>query len=96
MPAIIGTLEMPRLPTPALKPERNLTLHGRLRSTAPVGCGDAPSFPGDIWWATIDCGGSSSLQILPRRSGRRLFEMTAYEDFVCFEEVKGGAGIIGL
>jgi regulator of RNase E activity RraA len=60
----------------------------------PIGCGDAPVFPGDIV-----VGDDDSVIVLPAgivdELASEAVEMTAYEDFV-IECVKDGATIIGL
>jgi len=60
----------------------------------PIGCGDAPVFPGDVV-----VGDNDGVLILPARLADELaaeaVEMTAYEDFVT-EEVRKGRSILGL
>lgn len=72
----------------------NLTLHEAIEINCPIGCGDAPVFPGDIVVGDGDC-----VIIIPADIAAEVadeaIEMTAYEDFVV-ERVKDGAGIIGL
>jgi regulator of RNase E activity RraA len=71
----------------------NLTLHQALDINVPIGCGDAPVFPGDVL-----VGDGDGVVVLPahlaNEIGDEAVEMTAYEDFVT-EEVKGRA-VIGL
>lgn len=72
----------------------NLTLHEALELNVPIGCGDAPVFPGDIILGDADC-----VIVIPEGIAAEVaaeaVEMTAYEDFVV-EQVKAGASIIGL
>ena len=60
----------------------------------PIGCGDAPVFPGDVV-----VGDNDGVIILPAHIADELaaeaVEMTAYEDFVT-EKVRGGQPIMGL
>ena len=72
----------------------NLTLHQAIDINVPIGCGDAPVFPGD----TI-LGDQDGVIIIPANLldeiADEAFEMTAYEDFVT-EQVRAGKGIFGL
>jgi regulator of RNase E activity RraA len=72
----------------------NLTLHQAIDINVPIGCGDAPVFPGD----TI-LGDSDGVIVIPAHLVDEIadeaFEMTAYEDFVT-EQVRAGKGIFGL
>ena len=72
----------------------NLTLHHAIDINVPIGCGDAPVFPGD----TI-LGDSDGVIVIPAELVDEIadeaFEMTAYEDFVT-EQVRAGKGIFGL
>jgi regulator of RNase E activity RraA len=72
----------------------NLTLHQAIDINVPIGCGDAPVFPGD----TI-LGDSDGVMVIPaslvEEIANEAFEMTAYEDFVT-EQVRAGRGIFGL
>ena len=72
----------------------NLTLHQAIDVNVPIGCGDAPVFPGDVVVGDNDGG-----LILPAHLADQLAdeatEMTAYEDFVA-EEVRKGRSILGL
>ncbi|MGR3632021.1 MAG: ribonuclease activity regulator RraA [Limimaricola soesokkakensis] len=72
----------------------NLTLHEAIEINVPVGCGDAPVFPGDILVGDDDC-----VIVIPQDIAEEVaaeaVEMTAYEDFVV-ERVKDGESIIGL
>jgi regulator of RNase E activity RraA len=72
----------------------NLTLHQALDINVPIGCGDAPVFPGDII-----VGDGEGIIVIPAHLADELadeaVEMTAFEDFVT-EEVLKGRSIIGL
>src|SRR5262245_20062803 len=72
----------------------NLTLHQAIDINVPIGCGDAPVFPGD----TI-LGDADGVLVIPASLADEIaeeaFEMTAYEDFVT-EQVRAGRGIFGL
>ncbi len=72
----------------------NLTLHQAIDIDVPIGCGDAPVFPGDVV-----VGDNDGVVILPAHLADELAaeaaEMTAYEDFVT-EEVRRGRSILGL
>ena len=60
----------------------------------PIGCGDAPVFPGDVI-----LGDSDGVIVIPANIADEIaeeaYEMTAFEDFVT-EQVTGGMGIYGL
>jgi regulator of RNase E activity RraA len=72
----------------------NLTLHQPIEANVPIGCGDAPVFPGDIL-----VGDNDGVIVLPAHLAAELAqeatEMTAFEDFVQ-ERVAGGQSILGL
>lgn len=72
----------------------NLTLHQAIDINVPIGCGDAPVFPGDVI-----LGDSDGVIVIPAHLAEEIteeaFEMTAFEDFVT-EEVRKGRGIFGL
>jgi regulator of RNase E activity RraA len=72
----------------------NLTLHQAIDINVPIGCGDAPVFPGDVV-----LGDQDGVIVIPAHLADELadecFEMEAFEDFVT-EQVKGGRPIIGL
>lgn len=91
--ASIGALEMPSYFARPSSPT-NLTLHEAIEINGPIGCGDAPVFPGDIVVGDDDC-----VIIIPADIADEVadeaVEMTAYEDFV-LEQVQTGATIIGL
>ncbi|QDL94915.1 ribonuclease activity regulator RraA (plasmid) [Paroceanicella profunda] len=91
--ATIAGLEMPAYHTRPSSPT-NLTNNEAIAINEPIGCGDAPVFPGDIIVGDADC-----VIVIPAgiadEVAAEATEMTVYEDFVV-EQVKGGAGIIGL
>ncbi|MEZ0098148.1 regulator of RNase E activity RraA [Bradyrhizobium elkanii] len=72
----------------------NLTLHQAIEINVPIGCGDAPVFPGDVI-----LGDSDGVIVIPAHLADEIadetFEMTAFEDFVT-EQVQNGRGIFGL
>lgn len=72
----------------------NLTLNHAIETNVPIGCGDAPVFPGDVV-----VGDGDGVIVLPAHLADELaaeaVEMTAYEDFVA-EKVRGGQSILGL
>ena len=72
----------------------NLTLHQAIEINVPIGCGDAPVFPGDVL-----LGDSDGVIVIPAHLADEIadeaVEMTAFEDFVT-EEVRKGRGILGL
>ena len=72
----------------------NLTLHQAIEINVPIGCGDAPVFPGDVI-----LGDSDVVIVIPAHLADEIadetVEMTAFEDFVT-EEVGKGRGIFGL
>lgn len=72
----------------------NLTCHQALDINVPIGCGDAPVWPGD----TI-VGDSDGVIVIPAalvdEIATEAFEMTAFEDFVT-EQVEAGRSILGL
>ncbi|MDE2582271.1 MAG: ribonuclease activity regulator RraA [Rhodospirillales bacterium] len=72
----------------------NLTLHQAIDVNVPIGCGDAPVFPGDVI-----VGDADGVIVVPAHLANEIaaeaVEMTAYEDFV-IELVQGGASIVGL
>lgn len=92
------TPELERLPFPVYhnRPAAptNLTLHQAIEINGPIGCGDAPVFPGDVI-----VGDAEGVLVLPAHLADELadesIEMTAFEDFVT-EEVLKGRSIIGL
>ena len=72
----------------------NLTLHQAIDINVPIGCGDAPVFPGDVVVGDMD-----GVIIIPAGIADEIaseaVEMTAYEDFV-LERVQGGQKTLGL
>src|SRR5262244_2977099 len=72
----------------------NLTVHQALDINVPIGCGDAPVFPGDVI-----VGDAEGVVVLPAQLADELAEeateMTAFEDFVASEVMKGRS-ILGL
>src|SRR6476620_3212575 len=72
----------------------NLTLHQAIEVNVPIGCGDAPVFPGDVILGDAD-----GVIVIPAHLASEIadetFEMTAFEDFVA-EQVGKGRGIFGL
>ncbi len=72
----------------------NLTINEAIDINVPIGCGDAPVFPGDIIVGDEDC-----VIVIPAHMADEVAaeakEMTAYEDFVV-ERVHEGASIVGL
>ncbi|MBK5204767.1 MAG: ribonuclease activity regulator RraA [Polaromonas sp.] len=72
----------------------NLTWHMALDINVPIGCGDAPVFPGDVM-----VGDAEGVIVVPAAIANEIadeaVEMTVFEDFV-MEEVARGRGIIGL
>ncbi len=90
--------EISRLPFPAYhqRPSAptNLTLHQALDINVPIGCGDAPVWPGDIV-----VGDAEGVVIIPAAMAEAVaaeaVEMTVFEDFVG-EMVLAGRSILGL
>ncbi len=90
--------EIARLPFPTYhnrpSPPTNLTLHQAIDINVPIGCGDAPVFPGDVL-----VGDGEGVVVIPAHLAEEIadeaLEMTAFEDFVT-EEVMKGRSIIGL
>lgn len=72
----------------------NLTHHQALDVNVPIGCGDVPVFPGDVV-----VGDAEGVVVIPFgiavEMADEAVEMTAFEDFVT-EEVLKGRSIIGL
>ena len=72
----------------------NLTVHQAIDIDVPIGCGDAPVWPGDIV-----VGDGEGVVVIPAHLADEIadeaVEMTAYEDFVT-EQVMAGQSIIGL
>jgi len=72
----------------------NLTLHQAIDINVPIGCGDAPIFPGDVV-----VGDGDGVIVIPAHLAEEIaneaVEMTAFEDFVT-EQVMEGRSILGL
>ncbi len=72
----------------------NLTIHQAIDTNVPIGCGDAPVWPGDVV-----VGDGEGVVIIPANItdeiAEEAVEMTAFEDFV-IEEVRKGRSILGL
>jgi regulator of RNase E activity RraA len=72
----------------------NLTLHQAIDINVPIGCGDAPVFPGDVI-----LGDSDGVVVIPAALADEIadeaYEMTAFEDFVT-QQVNNGMAIYGL
>jgi regulator of RNase E activity RraA len=72
----------------------NLTQHQAIDINVPIGCGDAPVFPGDVI-----VGDADGCVVIPAHLAEEIadetVEMTAYEDFVT-EKVFEGRSIFGL
>ena len=72
----------------------NLTLHQALDINVPIGCGDAPVWPGDVI-----VGDAEGVVVIPAHLADEMAieatEMTAFEDFVT-EQVMAGRSILGL
>jgi regulator of RNase E activity RraA len=72
----------------------NLTVHQAIDIDVPIGCGDAPVFPGDIL-----VGDAEGVVVIPAEIANEIAdeatEMTVFEDFVA-EQVLGGRSILGL
>ena len=72
----------------------NLTQHQALDINVPIGCGDAPVFPGDVM-----VGDREGVVVIPAgiadEVAKEAAEMTVFEDFVG-EQVLAGRSILGL
>ena len=72
----------------------NLTLHQAIAINEPIGCGDAPVFPGDIV-----VGDAEGVIVIPAHIADEIaneaMEMTVFEDYVQ-EKVMGGRSVLGL
>ncbi|OWT77062.1 ribonuclease activity regulator RraA [Achromobacter sp. HZ28] len=72
----------------------NLTLHQAIDINVPIGCGDAPVFPGDVI-----VGDDEGVLVIPAHMADEIAaeaaEMTVFEDFVA-EQVANGRSILGL
>ena len=72
----------------------NLTLHQAIAINEPIGCGDAPVFPGDVV-----VGDAEGVIVIPAHLADEIaseaVEMTVFEDFVQ-EQVLAGRSVLGL
>lgn len=72
----------------------NLTVHQAIDINVPIGCGDAPVWPGDVI-----VGDGEGVVVIPAHLADEVaaeaVEMTAFEDFVT-EKVQEGRSILGL
>jgi regulator of RNase E activity RraA len=72
----------------------NLTLNQAVDINVPIGCGDAPVFPGDVILGDAD-----GVLVIPAHLAEEIAaeatEMTAYEDFAA-EKVAEGRSLVGL
>jgi regulator of RNase E activity RraA len=90
--------EMAKLPFPTYhnRPAAptNLTIHQALDINVPIGCGDVPVWPGDVV-----VGDAEGVIVVPAAIADEVaaeaVEMTAFEDFVTAEVLKGRS-ILGL
>jgi regulator of RNase E activity RraA len=90
--------DMARLPFPVYHQRpaapTNLTVHQAIDINVPIGCGDAPVFPGDVV-----VGDGEGVVVIPAHLADEVaaeaVEMTAFEDFVQ-ERVMAGQSILGL
>jgi regulator of RNase E activity RraA len=91
--AEIARLEIPAFHRRPSAPT-NITLHQAIDINVPIGCGDAPVFPGDVI-----VGDADGVVVIPAQLADEIaeeaFEMTAFEDFVA-EKVREGRSILGL
>jgi regulator of RNase E activity RraA len=95
---ILVSPDLGKLPFPAFHQRAsaptNLTLHQAIGINEPIGCGDAPVWPGDVVMGDPD-----GVIIVPAGIADEIateaVEMTAFEDFVQ-EMVLEGRSILGL
>jgi regulator of RNase E activity RraA len=91
--AEIATLDIPAFHRRPSAPT-NLTLHQAVDINVPIGCGDAPVFPGDVI-----VGDADGVLVVPKEIAAEIAEeataMTVYEDFV-IDMVAQGRSIVGL
>jgi regulator of RNase E activity RraA len=89
----IAVLPFPAYHTQPSAPT-NLTVHQALDINVPIGCGDAPVWPGDVI-----VGDREGVVVIPANMADEVaeeaFEMTVFEDFVA-EKVGEGRSILGL
>ncbi|HUE63669.1 MAG TPA: ribonuclease activity regulator RraA [Rhizomicrobium sp.] len=91
--AEIAALEIPTFHTRPSAPT-NLTLHQAIDINVPIGCGDAPVFPGDVIVGDAD-GAIVIPAAMARDVADEATQMTVYEDFVV-DMVAAGHSIVGL
>ncbi len=93
MPPEIAKLSIPSYHHRPSAPT-NLTVHQALDINVPIGCGDAPVWPGDVI-----VGDTDGCVVIPAHLADEIadeaVEMTAFEDFVT-EKVSEGRSILGL
>jgi regulator of RNase E activity RraA len=91
--AEIAALDMPSFHVRPSAPT-NLTVHEAIDINVPIGCGDAPVWPGDVI-----VGDGEGVVVIPAHLADEIadegVEMTAFEDFVT-EKVREGRSILGL
>jgi regulator of RNase E activity RraA len=91
--ADIAKLDIPSFHSRPSAPT-NLTRHQAIDINVPIGCGDAPVFPGDVI-----VGDADGCVVIPAHLTEEIadeaVEMTTYEDFVA-EKVFEGRSIFGL
>ncbi|WP_187971206.1 ribonuclease activity regulator RraA [Aquibium microcysteis] len=89
----IGALDIPAFHVRPSAPT-NLTLHEAIDIDVPIGCGDAPVFPGDVI-----VGDGDGVVVIPAHLADEIgLECAEMEDFEAFvwESVRAGHAIIGL
>ncbi len=89
----IGALDMPAYHARPSAPT-NLTLHEAMDINIPIGCGDAPVFPGDVI-----VGDGDGVIVVPAHLADEIAEECAgMEDFEAFvlERIHAGNSVIGL
>lgn len=72
----------------------NLTLHQAVDINVPIGCGDAPIWPGDVMVGDAD-GMIVILAAIAEQIAQEAVEMTACKNSVT-ERVRAGATIVGF
>jgi regulator of RNase E activity RraA len=91
--AEIAKLDMPSFHARPSAPT-NLTVHQAIDINVPIGCGDAPVWPGDVI-----VGDADGVVVIPAHIADEIateaVEMTVFEDFVT-ERVMAGQSILGL
>lgn len=90
----IAKLSMPAYHSRPSAPT-NLTLHQAIAINEPIGCGDAPVFPGDVV-----VGDAEGVIVIPAGIADKIAaeatEMTVFEDFVQDMVLSEGRSILGL